>query len=80
MNTEATLWQPIETAPKTALKRIDLLDAGKRRVPDCYWSRHHQKWRSKHFDQYGQRLKIRRPTHWMFVPKPPKAETAAGIL
>lgn len=76
MSTEATPWQPIDTAPRTALKRIDLLDNGKRRVPDCYWSRHHQKWRSRLYDQFGQRLKVRNATHWMLVPKPPKAEEA----
>jgi hypothetical protein len=80
MSTRKSPWKPIETAPLTALKRIDLLDEAKRRVPDCYWSRHHKKWRSRLYNANGKRLPIRRPTHWMLVPKPPKPEPEAGAV
>jgi hypothetical protein len=70
-------WQPIETAPKEGVSRIDLYGVvGKKgkRVPNCYWHRKAGQWMTDCHDKDGfsfLRLPFK-PTHWMPLPEPPK--------
>ena len=86
-NSSATVWQPIETAPKDGT-RIDVwLSKSRRRVTNCYWGRpSHTCGENEGYcdscpdrdgwvdgEDFMNGYTDEEPTHWMPLPTPPQA-------